>query len=250
MDLQLNGKVALVTGSTSGIGFYIAKTLYNEGADVVINGRDQEKLYNSLQSMPGASGVVADVTSIHQCDKLIAEIIQKYDRLDILICNVGSGSSVIPGAETPDEWRRLMDINLYPAIQMVTSAKKSLKASSGNVVCISSICGLKTIGCPVAYAGAKSALESFVKNTAKPLGKCGIRINSLAPGNILFPGSVWDRKLSQDKRAVDEMLVREVALGRLGAPDDVSALVAYLASPLAAFITGATFVVDGGQIVS
>jgi 3-oxoacyl-[acyl-carrier protein] reductase len=130
---------------------------------------------------------------------------------------------------------------------MVWAATDALASSAGNVICISSICGLEALGCPVPYAAAKAALESFVRNSARPLGKRGVRINSVAPGNILFPGSTWERKLAADEAGVNAMLQREVALCSLGRPEDVAQLVAYLASPVAAFITGATYVVDGGQ---
>ena len=133
---------------------------------------------------------------------------------------------------------------------MVCAAEAALAAANGNVVCISSICGLEALGCPVPYSVAKAALESFVRNSARPLGKLGVRINSVAPGNILFPGSTWERKLAADSVGVNEMLQRDVALRSLGQPEDVARLVAYISSPMARFVTGATHIVDGGQIRS
>jgi 3-oxoacyl-[acyl-carrier protein] reductase len=168
----------------------------------------------------------------------------------VLVCNVGSGASMPPGKETPDEWRRVLDINLLAATQAVWAATDALIASRGSIVCISSICGIEALGCPVPYAAAKAALESYVHNAARWMGKHGVRINSVAPGNILFPGSVWERKLKENRAAVDDMLAREVALGKLGSPEDVARMAAWLASSLASFITGATFVVDGGQLKS
>jgi 3-oxoacyl-[acyl-carrier protein] reductase len=132
----------------------------------------------------------------------------------------------------------------------VWAATDALTASRGSIVCISSICGIEALGCPVPYAAAKAALESYVRNAARWMGKHGVRINSVAPGNILFPGSVWERKLKENRGAVDDMLAREVALGKLGSPEDVARMAAWLASSLAAFITGATYVVDGGQLKS
>ena len=247
MDLELNGKVVVVTGSSSGIGLAIARTLATEGATVVINGRDAQRLAAAADTVPGASVFAADVREPVACRQLVDWVLARHGRIDGLVCNVGCGASVPPGEETPDEWRRLLDVNLHSAIQMVWAADVALSASRGSVVCISSICGLEVLGCPVAYAGAKAALESFVRNAARPLGRKGVRLNSVAPGNILFPGSVWARKRREDPAAVDAMLARDVPLGRLGTPEDVACLAAYLISPLAAFITGATFVVDGGQ---
>jgi 3-oxoacyl-[acyl-carrier protein] reductase len=116
------------------------------------------------------------------------------------------------------------------------------------IICISSICGLAALGAPVTYSAAKAALNATVKGLARPLAKEGIRINAVAPGNILFPGGTWDRKLQEDKDGVEAMLTREVALGRLGTPGEIAGLVTFLASPRAGFITGAIYVADGGQL--
>jgi len=247
VDLELAGKIALVTGSSAGIGYSIARVLAQEGAYVVLNGRDSDRLVKAQAAIPGASSFVADVLDRSECQRLVRDVMTCHGRLDILVCNVGSGASVPPGQETPEEWRRVFDLNLYASTQMVWAATDALVASRGNIVCISSICGLEALGCPVPYAAAKASLESFVRNSARPLGERGVRINSVAPGNILFPGSIWERKLAVDSAGVNAMLQREVSLRSLGRPEAVSRLVAYLSSPLAAFVSGATFVVDGGQ---
>lgn len=247
MNLELAGKVALVTGSSAGIGLGIAQALVAEGATVVLNGRGAQRLEQARAALPGCGTFVADVRDPAECQRLVQDVLQRHGRLDVLVCNVGSGASVPPGQETPEEWRRVLDVNLHASTQMVWAATEALAAARGNVVCISSICGLEALGCPVPYAAAKAALESFVRNAARPLGKRGVRINSVAPGNILFPGSTWERKLAADQAGVDAMLEREVALRTLGRPQDVARLVAYLASSMAAFITGATYVIDGGQ---
>ena len=236
-----------MTGSSAGIGLAIARGLASEGATVVLNGRDPARLAAAAAELHGAFTLVADVRDPAACGDMVDQLLARYGRLDGLVCNVGSGASVPPGQETPDEWRRVLELNLHTATQTVWAASDALVASQGSVVCISSICGLEALGCPVAYAGAKAALESFVRNAARPLGRKGVRINSIAPGNILFPGSVWDRKRREDTAAVDAMLVRDVSLGRLGSPEDVARIATYLISPLAGFITGATYVVDGGQ---
>lgn len=247
MDLELDGKVALITGSSAGIGLAIAEGLAAEGASVVLNGRDTNRLTQAARHFDDVTTLVGDVRDPKDCTRLVKQTLANHGRLDVLVCNVGSGSSVPPGQETPDEWRRVLDINLHSATQSVWAATEALAASGGSVVCVSSICGREALGCPVAYAAAKSALESYVRNAARPLAKHGVRINAVSPGNILFPGSVWERKLAEDPDAVDVMLQREVALARLGEPREIADLVAFLASPRSAFCTGASYIIDGGQ---
>lgn len=250
MNLELTGKVALVTGSSAGIGFAIAQQLALEGCHVVLNGRNPERLKAAQERIAGSSTVLADVRDPDACQALVQHVIEQHGCLDVLVCNVGSGASVPPGKETPTEWHRVLELNLYSTTQTVWAANDALVASRGTVICISSICGIEALGCPVAYAAAKAAVESYVRNSARSLGKHGVRINSIAPGNILFEGSVWERKLKEDRAAVQSMLQRDVALARLGSPLDVARLAAYLASPFGGFITGATYVVDGGQLRS
>jgi 3-oxoacyl-[acyl-carrier protein] reductase len=116
------------------------------------------------------------------------------------------------------------------------------------IVCVSSICGLAALGAPVTYSAAKAALNATVRGLARPLAQKGIRINAVAPGNILFEGGTWARKLAENKAGVEDMLAREVPLRRLGKPDEIADVVGFLASPRAAFITGTVIVADGGQL--
>jgi NAD(P)-dependent dehydrogenase (short-subunit alcohol dehydrogenase family) len=114
-------------------------------------------------------------------------------------------------------------------------------------VCISSIAGVESTGAPVTYSVAKSAINSYVKNISKHLTKSGIRINAVAPGNIMSESSVWKEKFSENPKDVKTMLKKEVAMGRFGTPEEISNLVVFLCSEKSSFITGSTFIVDGGQ---
>jgi 3-oxoacyl-[acyl-carrier protein] reductase len=248
MDLELSQKVVLVTGSSRGLGFAIARKLGDEGCHVVINGRDGAMLEESHKQIDnGALAFKADVTSADECAWLIQQIEIQFGRLDILVCNVGSGTSVPPGKETPKEWNRVFDLNLKSATNIIAAAEHLLSASRGAVVCISSICGLETLGAPVTYSAAKAALNSYVRGISRPYAAKGIRINAVAPGNLLYEGSVWEQKLTEDPNAVQLMLDREVAQRRLGTPEEIADWVVFLSSPRASFATGETFVVDGGQ---
>jgi NAD(P)-dependent dehydrogenase (short-subunit alcohol dehydrogenase family) len=155
---------------------------------------------------------------------------------------------VPPGEETFSEWQRVFGLNLWSTTNAVEAARPALVASHGVIVCVSSICGLEVVpGAPITYSVAKAALHAYVRGMARPLGKLGVRVNAVAPGNILFEGSVWSRKLQEDADAVSTMLGRDVALGKLGTPQDVANLVVYLASPLSGFASGAVWTLDGGQ---
>lgn len=250
MNLELAGKSALVTGSSRGIGREIAEILHAEGCRVAVNGRDADGLASTVSQLPGSIGIVGDVSQPQEARRVVFEVVGAFGSLDILVCNVGSGRSVPPGNETPEEWQRVFAQNLWGATNVIEAATEALVSSRGAVVCISSICGLQVIpGAPVTYSVAKAALNAYVRGIARPLGAQGVRINAVAPGNILFEGSVWSRKLAEDRLAVEAMLQRDVPLVRLGTPADVAHLAAYLASPRGGFATGQVWTLDGGQAV-
>lgn len=249
MQLDLAEKVVLVTGSSKGIGWAIAQTLHAEGCRVVLNARNETHLSAATAQLSGAFGIVGDVTQPAEAQHIVAEVLSTFGRLDILVCNVGSGRSVPPGNETADEWQRVFALNLWSTTNSVEAAREALAASKGAIVCISSICGLEVIpGAPVTYSAAKAALHAYVRGIARPLGKQGVRINAVAPGNILFDGSVWSSKLAEDAPAVNTMLAKDVAIGKLGVPGDVASLVAYLASSSSGFASGSVWTLDGGQV--
>ncbi len=251
MQPELAGKAALVTGSSRGIGRAIAEVLHAEGCLVALNARTADALALTAADLPGAVAVAGDVTRPEEARRVVAEATAALGRLDILVCNVGGGRSVPPGDETHEEWMRVFALNLWSTTNTVEAAREALAAARGVIVCVSSICGHEVVpGAPVTYSVAKAALHAYVRGIARPLGKQGIRINAVAPGNILFDGSVWSRKLAEDAGAVQAMLERDVALSRLGTPREVAELVAYLASPRAGFATGGVWTLDGGQVRS
>jgi NAD(P)-dependent dehydrogenase (short-subunit alcohol dehydrogenase family) len=206
-------------------------------------------LHATTAALAGAVAVVGDVSIPQDAQRVVQEATGILGGLDVLVCNVGSGRSVPPGTETADEWHRVFAVNLWSTTNTVAAARAALQTARGCIVCISSICGLEVIaGAPVTYSAAKAALHAYVRGIARPLGKQGVRINAVAPGNILFDGSVWSRKLAADAAGVNAMLERDVALARLGTPREIAELVAYLASPRAAFATGGIWTLDGGQV--
>jgi 3-oxoacyl-[acyl-carrier protein] reductase len=251
MDLELTDAVALVTGSSRGIGLAIAAKLAQEGCRVALNARGEDSLAVAQRGVAGKTSMhVADVSTEAGARALIAATLDCWTQLDILICNVGSGASVPPGQETETEWRRVLDVNLLAATNTIAAARAALTRSTRQpaIVCISSICGSAALGAPVTYSAAKAALNATVRGLARPLAGAGIRINAVAPGNIVFEGGTWASKVAETPATVADMLRREVALNRLGRPEEIADVVAFLASPRSSFITGTVIVADGGQL--
>lgn len=248
MQLNFRNKVVLVTGSSKGIGLHIAEKLHELGAKVIVNGRSNKDVKIAVDRLPGSIGIVADVSDPSQASRLVVQTLEKTGKLDGLVCNVGGGQSVRPGCENYKEWQRVFAQNLWSATNMVESSTDALQATNGAIVCISSICGQEVVlGAPVTYSAAKAALNSFVRGISRPLADKGIRINAIAPGNIVFDGSTWQKKIETDSESVSQLLDANVAMKKLGKPGDISNLVVYLLSSVANFATGAVWTIDGGQ---
>jgi 3-oxoacyl-[acyl-carrier protein] reductase len=249
MNLDLAGKIALVGGASRGIGLAIAKRLEAEGCQLILVARGQEGLERAAAELTRPAATCSlDLRDEAACQKLAADVDQRFGGLDLLVTNAGSGASVPPGQETPDEWRRVLDLNLLSAMNLIGAMRPLMsRRGAGSIVCISSICGREALGAPVAYSAAKAALDAAVLGLSRPFAADGVRINGVAPGNIMVPGGAWDARRLADPAGVEAMLDREVPLRRFGAPDDIADAAAFLLSARAAFITGSVLVVDGGQ---
>lgn len=248
MNLKLKSKKVFISGSSRGIGLGIAKKFVDEGADVVINSRNSADLKAIESTMKVCGSVVGNLCDPGEAAAAVAQSVEIMGGLDIVVCNVGSGSSVSPGLETYNEWQRVFNVNFFSTTNLVEASKADLKRSKGSIVCISSICGNEAIpAAPITYSVAKSAINAYVKRIAIPLALDGIRINAVAPGNIFFTGSTWAKKLASDPDSVKSMLKNTVPLGEFGSPEDVASLTAWLSSSEARFVTGAIYTTDGGQ---
>lgn len=249
MNLNLKNKKVLVTGSSQGIGLEIVKKFSEQGCSVIANSRSKDSYSDTLNNLKNCHYIAADVTKPEQAKYLIDKAIELMNGLDILVCNVGSGSSVSPGNETFEEWQKVFLKNFFSTTNCVESAKNYLAKSNGSVVCISSICGSQVIeGAPITYSVAKSSLNSYVKSISKPLSKDGIRINAISPGNIIFKGSAWEAKLNNSPDSVKSMLKANVPMNRFGTSAEIADLVLYLSSGLSGFVTGSVWDIDGGQL--
>ena len=242
--MSTKGRIALISGSTHGIGKVIAERFVEDGWIVVQNSR------NSISDLElvGAKHFIADVTNREECKSLVDSVINEFGRIDALICNTGSGAEI--GAEFSDlkRWDHFLSLNLNAASYLISAALGALKDSKGSVTAISSICGIVSIeGAPIEYSTAKAALNKYMKSLAIKHGPDGVRFNVVAPGNVLFPGSTWDRKLKVDSASVEAYISENVPLNGFVAPLEVAAAVAFMSSSESKSTTGAILVIDRGQ---
>lgn len=254
MKLGLTGKNVIISGSSQGIGLAIAQAFLAEGAKVVITARNKKKLETARTGL--ASEFSGDNIATHAGDMTKTETIASalshcekvFGGVDIVIANMGDGKGTAGWHLGPDDWQNSMNVNLFGAMLLASAAVPYLKRSqSGCITFISSIAGSEAIPAPIPYSAAKAALQHGAKNLARQLGGIGIRVNTVAPGNVLFPGGGWAGKLERDKPAIERYIKAEVPLNRFAEPSEIADAVVFLSSSRAAFITGARLVIDGGQ---
>jgi 3-oxoacyl-[acyl-carrier protein] reductase len=254
MDLGIAGKVALVTGGSRGIGRAIALALAGEGARVVLcarGGADLEAAVAEARARGGspdaALGVVADVTTDAGAAALVDAAVRAHGGVDIVVNNVGGSGARDFAATDEADLRAVLDRNLFPALRVSRAALPHLKARGGGVIIlIASIYGRESGGGP-SYNVAKAAEISLAKAMARDLARDAIRVVSVAPGSILFPGGGWERRQKADPEGIAAFVAREIPFGRFGRPEEVGDVVAFLCSARAGWITGACIPVDGGQ---
>ena len=255
MNLHLKDQVAFIAGSSRGIGRAIAAALLAEGARIVLTGRDETSLRATQAELATPAtqnrilAVRGDFTHAETIARAFERTLQHFGRLDHLIANLGTGSGK-PGWEQPDdEWTRLFELNFFASTRLTQAALPHLLRNEhgGSILYISSIVALEATPAPLPYSAAKAALNNYAKNLARQLGPQKIRVNTVAPGNIFFPGGSWERHLANSRESVESMLQTEVPQQRFGTPEEIASLAAYLCSPQAAFATGSCYVMDGGQ---
>ena len=256
MDLQLSEKIAIVTGSSQGLGLATARALIAEGCRVAICARGEAKLAEAaaeLEALAGANGrarvlaVAADLATAEGVETVVARTVETFGGLDILVNNVGvaRGAGIVDTSDA--EWQESFDQTLFPAVRASRLAVPQMrKRGGGAIVMIASIWGRESGG-RMTYNAVKAAEISLAKAMAQQLARDNIRVNSVAPGSIRFPGGSWDRRVQDDPDGMTEFVRRELPFGRFGRPEEVGAVVAFLVSARASWISGASVTVDGCQ---
>lgn len=250
MDLGLKGRVAIVTGSSRGIGRAIALGLAEEGCAVALVARHEETLLAAAEEARARGGealaVQADVTLPGSAERVVGEAVNRFGRVDVLVNNVGGSRGGQLTDTTDEQFCEALAVNLFPAIRFSRAVVPHMQRQGGGaIVHIASIWG-REAGGTAAYNLAKAGEISLAKSMARELAPFRIRVNSVAPGSILFPGGSWDRRMKADPAAMEEFARRELPLG-FGRPEDVANVVVFLVSERAAHVSGACWVVDGAQ---
>jgi NAD(P)-dependent dehydrogenase (short-subunit alcohol dehydrogenase family) len=247
---RLDGKVAIVTGASSGLGVAFAQGLAEAGADVAIAARRVERL-EETRSLVEATGrrviaVLADVTSVDDCQALVDAAMRNLGRVDVLVNNAGVGTAVPALKETPDQFRDVIELNLNACYWMAQRAAAVMEPGSA-IVNISSILGITTAGLPqAAYSASKAAIIGLTRDLAQQwTGRRGIRVNALAPGFFASEMSA-----TYKEGYLERQLEQRVIAGRMGDPEELTAALLFLASDAGGYVTGQTLAVDGGFTIT
>lgn len=240
-------KTVFISASSSGIGFYIAKSYLSIGYKVIINGRRLSKLKKASAALRYCDYYCGDLSEEKNIKKIINKIKKKYHYIDLLICNLGDSNF----KKNNSDFEYALKKNLLPTTKMVKNSKKILKRNQCKIICISSICGIERIdGAPIGYSVAKSALNFYVKLISTELAQIGVTINGIVPGNIYFNQSTWQKKMNENKKKTKKYIKDNVPLNKFGSTNDIFEICKMLTENKNNFMTGSLIKIDGGQTKS
>ncbi|MFI5707148.1 oxidoreductase [Kribbella sp. NPDC051620] len=259
MNLELQDKVAIVTGASKGIGLATASALLDEGGHVVANSRTSTPELDALTAR-GATVVLADITEADTPQRLVDAALSTYGRLDVLVNNVGATSGRAGFLDVADtDWARMFDVTFFSAVRTSRAALPALLDARGAIVNISSINARLPFPMVVDYSAAKAAMTNLTKALSEEFAPRGVRVNAVSPGPVRTPLWTGPEGMAQGiaagagvtaQQALDEVVPQSMGIstGRIAEPEEVADLVLFLASARSANTTGAEFVLDGGQI--
>ena len=255
MDLGLNGRVAIVTGSSYGIGRAIAETLVEEGARVALCARNEDALNETAAALgDNAIAVQGDMTNAADIENLFDKTIDAFGKLDILVNNAG-GTHLSQLLDLPDDdWQQNIDVNLFSVIRCTRLAIPHMRQQQwGRILNLSSIFGKQPGGGMIDYNATKAAVISLTKTLADELAKDNVLINAVCPGPVHTP--LWDNAAAvvnpdDPQGMMNDFAAANIPVGRFGRVDEIASLVAFLASERSSFITGAAYDIDGGMVKS
>jgi NAD(P)-dependent dehydrogenase (short-subunit alcohol dehydrogenase family) len=248
-SFRLDDKVVIVTGASSGLGVTFAQAFAEAGADLVLGARRADRLTETAALVEAAgrrvTSVATDVADPEQCQRLVDAAVETFGRVDILINNAGVGTAVPATRETPDQFRKVVDVNLHGSYWMAQACGRVMQPGS-SIINIASVLGITTGGLPqAAYSASKAAIIGLTRDLAQQWGsRKGIRVNALAPG--FFKSEMTDE---YEPGYLDSQAPRLV-LGRLGDAAELAATAVWLASAAGGYVTGQTIVVDGGLTIN
>jgi 3-oxoacyl-[acyl-carrier protein] reductase len=250
MDLGLKGKVAMITGASKGLGRAMAKAFGEEGVKLSICARGEAQLKDATAEFQkfgfDTFSMAADVTKAAEMEKWIAETSKRFGGVDILVNNAGGAKPGALNELSEEAWRETFELNFFSAVRLARLAAEQMQSRGGVIINISSIYG-REAGGPLTYNSSKAAMISFTKMLAREMAAKNVRINSIAPGSIQYPGGSWERRFKENPAFEKDFISHEAPAGRLGRPEEVAYAVVMMASPRASWINGAILPVDGAQ---
>ena len=247
----MQGKVAVVTGASSGIGKATASLLAKNGATVVAVGRNEKELLALSEGLKAKKGSVkihlADVNEFSQIERMVSETVQNFGQIDILVNSAGVIKTGSIENTTMDDWDKMMNLNVRSVFNLIHKCLPHLEATKGNIVNVSSVAGTRSFPGILAYCVSKAAIDQLTRCTALELAPKGVRVNAVNPGVVITNLHLRGGMDEESYKAFLAHAKETHPIGRPGKPEEVAELIAFLASDKAGWITGATYEIDGGR---